>query len=619
MKTRMLITLVLAGAAVLFTCGCPQPVEKVVQSQTERNWLGAAPSAISSATEPIEPKILPKTHFAAALLFEQQGQIEKAVIQYRKAVAVNHQYLEAYNRLGILLGRLGRHGDAETALGQAVELKPDSPALRNNLGYEYALQRRWTDAEVEFNNAIRLDPGFARAYVNLGMVLAKQQRFEEALEAFHAVLPEADAYYNLGLVFGGQHRYHDAADAFRHVLALNPEFSAAGVQLERLAPRLEVDTPLEPVTDLHPVVARAEAAEAPSPAPPPTVTESPPAHGEPTVATEDDHQPVVMLAEAVTQMSSDDTDKMISAERDMGFCADEDRNMTREELIDDDHVDQSVGDGAYVLAEMSADTTGPVASPADQPPATTPTQVSQVEPPIITIVPAPAEDVPAEFTGAETELHSSEADWESALTLWWVIEDLIDRLVVDQSLDHGDYVVAETSSDTAGLADSPSDQPLAMMPMQAGEDRPPIASVPLLPVEDVLAELTGAETELHSSEADREDDPTPWWVTYDACTFTDDNAWLAVYAPSVPAPGPLAPAWYAPPPLVMPTTTDQTIDDWTAGGWFADLDLLPGQYQPKAHPMARRRPPPFYPPAPELTPDEFVDWTEPCPPDGTGF
>ena len=69
----------------------------------------------------------------------------------------------------------------------------------------------------------------------------------------------------------------------------------------------------------------------------------------------------------------------------------------------------------------------------------------------------------------------------------------------------------------------------------------------------------------------------------------------------------------------MPTTAAQTIDDWTAGGWFAELDLAPGEYPPRARPKAPGRPPPFYPPAPELTPDEFVDWIVPCPPVGTGF
>lgn len=237
---------------VFVVCGgCIERKQSIIQSQKERNWLAADSSAITRA-EPIdEPKILPQTHFAAARLLEQQGQLEQAIIQYRKAVAVNHNYTAAYNRLGILLGYLGRHADAEKALRRAVELEPYRAVLRNNLGYEYALQGRWPDAEAELSNAIRLDPQLARAYVNLGMVLSKAQRFEEALEAFNAVLPEADAFYNLGLMFRGQHRYQDATDAFRHVLTLDADFTAASQQLEMIAPRLALASELEPAAGMN--------------------------------------------------------------------------------------------------------------------------------------------------------------------------------------------------------------------------------------------------------------------------------------------------------------------------------------------------------------------------------
>lgn len=249
MKTRTLVTGAILGALLL--CGsCAEFEQYVVQSQKERNWLTADSSAITSAETVEEPRILPQTHFAAARLHEQNGQIDKAIIQYRKAIAVNHDYTEAYNRLGILLGRLGRHADAEKALRRCVELEPRRAALRNNLGYEYALQGRWSDAEAELSNAIRLDAQFARAYVNLGMVLCKTQRFEEALETFNAVLPEPDAFYNLGLMLRGQHRYQDAASAFRHVLTLDANFAAAQQQLETLAPQLALASELEPSAEL---------------------------------------------------------------------------------------------------------------------------------------------------------------------------------------------------------------------------------------------------------------------------------------------------------------------------------------------------------------------------------
>ncbi|MCP4251216.1 MAG: tetratricopeptide repeat protein [bacterium] len=250
MRTNKPTTIAILTLA-LFAAACTQTNKRTVQSQNARNWLEADPTAMSTDKLVEEPQILPQTHFAAARLLEKQGQYEKAVIQYRKAIAVQHEYVAAYNALGIVLGRLGRHADAEDALRRAVELRPDAAQLRNNLGFEYALQTRWADAEAELSNAIRLKPDFARAWINLGLVLSKQQRFEEALDAFRTVLPEPDAFYNLGLMFRGQHRYRDAADAFNQVVALNPRFTAAKQQLEQLEPRLAMSTPLEPVAKMN--------------------------------------------------------------------------------------------------------------------------------------------------------------------------------------------------------------------------------------------------------------------------------------------------------------------------------------------------------------------------------
>ncbi len=82
-KRTQLTIVVLAG--LLAASGCATPQERTVQSQNERNWLDAAPEAISAARPVDEPRILPQTHFAAARLFEQQGQIEKAIVQYQRA------------------------------------------------------------------------------------------------------------------------------------------------------------------------------------------------------------------------------------------------------------------------------------------------------------------------------------------------------------------------------------------------------------------------------------------------------------------------------------------------------------------------------------------------------
>jgi len=192
-------------------------------------------AAVAKAREARVPKILPETHFAAARLFESQGDFRRAVTQYRKAIAVNHSYVEAYHRLGLLLSMTGQRQEAVNTLHRAVALRPDSAILHNNLGFELVLSKRWREAQREFLRAIELQPDFARAYINLGIVQSKLGRFDDAVASFQAVLPQADAYYNLGLMYRGQRRYSEATKAFQWVLSLNPDFIAAQRQLDQIA------------------------------------------------------------------------------------------------------------------------------------------------------------------------------------------------------------------------------------------------------------------------------------------------------------------------------------------------------------------------------------------------
>jgi len=200
-------------------------------------------SRLSNAPLAPAPRILPETHFAAARMFEEQGHVERAVEQYRKAIAVNHHYADAYHRLGLLLSKVSRHDEAIDAFARAVELEPRNAHFYNNFGFELMFEERWSEAERELREAIRLQPGLKRAQINLAMALSKMGRFDEALPVFLAVLPEPDAHYNMGLLYRGQQQYSEASRAFQHVLTLNPSFTAARTQLAEIAVHLEAGTP----------------------------------------------------------------------------------------------------------------------------------------------------------------------------------------------------------------------------------------------------------------------------------------------------------------------------------------------------------------------------------------
>ncbi len=193
---------------------------------------------VGDAEEMETPAILPRTHFAAGRLFEQQGLASKAIEQYRKAIAVGHDYVPAYHRLALLLSKTQRHKEAVQVLTRATLVKPGNAILRNNLGFEYAFLQDWAKAEREVRRAIKLKPDFARAHVNLGMILSRVGLFDYALVSFQKVLPESDAHYNLGLMFRSQQRYQDAAWAFNQAIEHDPQFTAAQIQLDQLMPKL---------------------------------------------------------------------------------------------------------------------------------------------------------------------------------------------------------------------------------------------------------------------------------------------------------------------------------------------------------------------------------------------
>lgn len=215
--------------------GCQGAWQDNLMSKASHETGGdATPHPADVELEP-EPKILPDTYMAAGRLAEGRGELILAVSMYRKAAALNHDCVSAYNRLGLLLARLGHHKRADEALTTAIELAPDKAYLRNNLAYSYILQHRWKEAEGELRQALDVQPEFTRARVNLGMVLARLGQYEQAMKHFLLVLPPASAHYNLGLICEFNRGYAKARESFTQALALDPQMQAARDGLARVS------------------------------------------------------------------------------------------------------------------------------------------------------------------------------------------------------------------------------------------------------------------------------------------------------------------------------------------------------------------------------------------------
>ncbi len=226
-----------------------------------------------AAIEPIGRAIAidgrnPECRFNIALAFQSLGRLNEAVIQYREAIRLKPDYIDAYNNLGNALlqtgapaeaiatyeriialrptaeahcnlanvfARSGRLDDAVTHFRRALALKPDFVAAHNNLASALTGLGRPDEALLHFQKAIALDPKLVEAYVNVGNILLAQGKQAEAVAQFQralAINPNfPDAHANLGNVFLAQGRLSDAAQCYQRALDLKPDLPDASNNL----------------------------------------------------------------------------------------------------------------------------------------------------------------------------------------------------------------------------------------------------------------------------------------------------------------------------------------------------------------------------------------------------
>ncbi|MCH8053120.1 MAG: tetratricopeptide repeat protein [Planctomycetes bacterium] len=234
MKVGPLLIAGLAASLIWTAGGCGVVNSLLGHEQSTNQWLQQNQARIFQEQDVPEPEVQPFTHFAAGQLLEGKKQIQQAIIQYRKALDLNPKFTGARNRLAICLDKVGQHTEAERTLRRAIKMDPKLAYLRNNLAFSLMAQKRWSDSERELRAALQLKPDYQRARVNLGIVMSRLARRDEAFQQFQMVLGDARAHYNMGLLDKAGGRYAQAAESFRNAIALEPNLTAAKIQLEKL-------------------------------------------------------------------------------------------------------------------------------------------------------------------------------------------------------------------------------------------------------------------------------------------------------------------------------------------------------------------------------------------------
>jgi arylsulfatase A-like enzyme/Tfp pilus assembly protein PilF len=135
---------------------------------------------------------------------QEAGALPQAATLLEAVVAQHPDYADAYNTLGVVYSRLGRHEQAQASFRKVLELDPTSATAYENLGVDASVTGQLAAAHDNLTRALELDPNLARAHNALAAVLLRQGRKADALDHWRTAVrlePRLfDALYNLGTV-----------------------------------------------------------------------------------------------------------------------------------------------------------------------------------------------------------------------------------------------------------------------------------------------------------------------------------------------------------------------------------------------------------------------------------
>jgi tetratricopeptide (TPR) repeat protein len=113
---------------------------------------------------------------------------EDAIGAYQRVVSIDPSYAAAWNNLGLLLHRMGRHDEAATAYAAALKQDPHCCEAAYNLGSLHEDQGAIEDAIGNYRMALELSPDYADAHFNLAGALARSGRDGEAIKHWQRYL-----------------------------------------------------------------------------------------------------------------------------------------------------------------------------------------------------------------------------------------------------------------------------------------------------------------------------------------------------------------------------------------------------------------------------------------------
>ena len=163
--------------------------------------------------------------------FQVNGDLDKAIDNYKEAININPNYAEAYNNLGSALRGKLELNDSINSFKRAIQLKPSYVDAYSNMGEALQANGRFKEAIKSCQQAIKIDPNFSGAYYNLGNSLVDVGQIKEALDCYNKAIKikpnYPEAFLNMGNALRDMGELDSSLKFFKHAIKIKPDYSDA--------------------------------------------------------------------------------------------------------------------------------------------------------------------------------------------------------------------------------------------------------------------------------------------------------------------------------------------------------------------------------------------------------
>jgi tetratricopeptide (TPR) repeat protein len=174
---------------------------------------------------------LAEAYYNRGTAYGRKGDLEQAIADLDKAIALKPDLAEAYNNRGIAYNNKGQFDRAIADYDKAIALKPDYAEPYYNRGNAYYYKGDFDRAIADYNKAIALKPDYAEPYYSRGNAYHHKGDFDRAIADYNkaiALKPDlAEAYNDRGIAYGNKGQFDRAIADYDKAIALKPDYAEA--------------------------------------------------------------------------------------------------------------------------------------------------------------------------------------------------------------------------------------------------------------------------------------------------------------------------------------------------------------------------------------------------------